>query len=197
MVRAPPPFLQLSLPMRQQSLFRNQTRAHGGSHSFKKRRSFRPLSTKQALHMTLRSQFAKGERSLLKHKNLINEVIQKASMHFDVKVYEKAICGNHIHLLIRGKSRPDLQNFFRVIAGHIAQKILQSFPITEFERKAAGGAPKGCQKNRRKFWDLLVYTRLVSWGKEFKRVAKYIIQNTLETLNIIAYQKRSTRYNTS
>ena len=155
--------------------------------------------------MTLRSHFATGKRSLLKHKCQINEVVKKASKQFHIEVYEKAICGNHIHLLIRGKTRVSLQNFFRVVAGHIAQKILQSFPITESERgaqKAAGGAlsrgvkqKEGCLKNQRKFWELLVYTRIVTWGKEFKAVAKYIIQNTLEALNIIAYQKRSTRFN--
>ena len=157
--------------------------------------------------MTLRSQFAKGQRSLLKHMRQIDGVIKKASELFDIRVYEKAICGNHIHLLIRGKTRLNLQNFFRVVAGHIAQKILESFPITNAERgaerKAAGGAPRGvrkkpvCQKNQRKFWELLVYTRIVTWGKEFRTIAKYIVQNTLEALNIIAYQKRSTRYNSS
>ena len=189
--------------MKQQSFFKNQTRAHGGAHSIKKRRRTRPLSTKHALHMTLRSQFAKGQRSLLKHKSHINEVIKRASEQFHIIVYEKAICGNHIHLLIRGKTRFDLQNFFRVVAGHIAQKILQSFPIMSSERKAAGGAPMGvrknpgCLKNQRKFWELLVYTRIVTWGRDFKTVVKYIIQNTLEALNLIAYQKRSTRFNSS
>ena len=196
-LRAPPQFLQYAPPMKQQSFFRIPTKAHGGAHSFKKRRATRPLSTKHPLHMTLRSQFAKGQRSLLKHRNPINEVIKKASERFDIKVYEKAICSNHIHLLIRGKTRVSLQNFFRVIAGHIAQKILYSFPVTEQERAAknvAGGAPRGCKKNQRRFWELLVYTRMVTWGKEFKTVAKYIIQNTLETLNLIAYQKRSIMY---
>jgi REP element-mobilizing transposase RayT len=190
--------------MKQQSFFKNQARAHGGAHSVKKRRTPRPMSTKHALHITLRSQFAKGQRSLLKHKKPINEVIEKASKQFQIQVYEKAICGNHIHLLIRGKTRVNLQNFFRVVAGHIAQKILESFPITKQEReaeRARGGAPTsgkmkktGCQKNQRKFWELLIYTRIITWGKEFKTVTMYIIQNTLEALNVIAYQKRSTRF---
>ena len=187
--------------MKQQSFFKAQSKAHGGSHSINRRRRKRVLSTKQALHVTLRSEFAKDSRSLTKHKKHIDFVLQKAAGLFAIRVYEKAICGNHLHLLIRGKNRAQIQNFFRVVAGHIAQEILRQFPITTTERqKAAGGAPtkkKGCKKNQRKFWQLLIYSRIVSWGKQFKTVARYIVQNTLETLNIIAYQQRKTRYNIS
>lgn len=167
--------------MKQQSFFKAhskaQAQAHGGSLSLNKRRSKRPLNTKQA------------------------------------------ICGNHLHLLIRGKQRVQIQNFFRVVAGHIAQEILRQFPISKTEReaerdklelKAAGGAPaftgvggkrrvlkkKACKKNQRKFWQLLIYSRIVSWGREFKTVSRYIVQNTLEALNIIAYRQRKTESKT-
>ena len=188
--------------MKQQSFFKAQSKAHGGSHSTNKRRSKRVLSTKQALHVTLRSEFAKDSRSLTKHKKHIDFVLQKAAGLFAIRVYEKSICGNHLHLLIRGKNRAQIQNFFRVVAGHIAQEILRQFPITTTERqKAAGGAltqkKNGCKKNQRKFWQLLIYSRIVSWGKQFKKVARYIVQNTLEALNFIAYRQRKTRYNSS
>lgn len=195
--------------MKQQSFLKAQNKAHGGILSLNKRRSQRPLNTKQALHVTLRSEFAQGDRSLLRHKNHINSVIKKATKLFNVCVYQQAICGNHLHLLIQGKQRTQMQNFFRVVAGHIAQEILRQFPITKTERdrlevKAAGGASaftgdrgqhgtikkKVCKKNQRKFWQLLIYSRIVSWGKEFKTVAQYIVQNTLQALNIIAYTQR-------
>lgn len=187
--------------MKQHSFFKAQGRAHGGSHSINKRRAKRPLSTKETLHVTLRSEFAKDRRSLLKHKNHINFVIKKAARLFNIRVYEKAICGNHLHLLICGTRLAQIQNFFRVVSGHIAQEILRQFPITESERdKTAGGAPKrkkGCNKNQRKFWQLLIYSRIVTWGKEFKTVTRYIVQNTLEALNLVAYQQRKTKYNSS
>jgi hypothetical protein len=83
-----------------------------------------------------------------------------------------------------------LQNFFRVTAGHIAQGILKEFPLPSGE----GGAPKGaCHKNQRKFWDLLIYSRVMTWGREFKVVSAYVIQNTLEALGVIAYKPRRVR----
>jgi len=207
--------------MKQQSFFKAKSKAHGGEHSINKRRSKRPLNTKQALHVTLRSEFAQGHRSLIKHKNHINYVIRKAANLFNIHVYEKAICGNHLHLLIKGGKKVQIQNFFRVVAGPIAQEILRQFPLTQANREDyrggapgnsnGGGAPrkskknsekkKGCKKNQRKFWQLLIYSRIVSWGKEFKTVTQYILRNTLEALNIIAYQPRRTerkkRYNSS
>jgi len=55
-----------------------------------------------------------------------------------VKVYNYALAGNHLHLLIKGSSREEIQNFFRVFAGHAAQRILKDFPLT---KTVEGGCP--------------------------------------------------------
>lgn len=172
--------------MQQLSLLPRASREHGGVLSVGKRRGRRPLSTGEALHLTLRSDHAKGARSLLKHRDLIDAIAKKASRRFNVKIYRQAICGNHVHFLIKGKRRKDLQNFFRVFAGHIAQSILRRVPMSPAEVKLQ----RGCAKNQRKFWQLLSYTRVLSWGREFRNVADYIVRNVLESLNLIAYQPR-------
>ena len=203
--------------MKQQSFFKPSRKEHGGILSVQTRRSRRPISTKHPLHLTLRSDYAYGSRSLLKHRTLINSIGKKFSRRFGVQIYRQAICGNHIHLLVRGTTRLGLQNFFRVFAGHIAQQILAGAPIMELERNKVqarvygGGAPvdselkralakklrskadsqrQGCKKNQRQFWGQLTYTRVISWGKEFSTVSRYILQNTLEALQMIAYQPR-------
>jgi REP element-mobilizing transposase RayT len=167
-------------------------RAHGGSHSVGKRREARPLNLKLSHHITMKSHHAFGARSLFRHKKLILGLIKKNAYRFQVKVFEYAIQGNHLHLLVKSQTREGLQNFFRVVAGHSAQKILQIYPL----KLQAGGAPdekKGCSKNRRKFWSFLLYSRVVSWGREFKTVVQYIQRNTLELFNLIAYQPRLKR----
>lgn len=188
--------------MKQQDFFKPTRKDHGGINSLGTRRSRRPLSTKNPLHLTLRSDFAYGRRSLLKHKVLITYIGKKFSRRFGVRIYRQAICGNHLHLLIRGTHRIGLQNFFRVFAGHIAQEILGTAPLTKAEKAIGRGSAlldqnsksqSGCRKNQRKFWALLTYTRVVSWGREFNTVAKYILQNTLEALMIIAYRPRYIR----
>lgn len=179
---------------------------HGGSWAVNKRRAFRPMNPRLTLHITLKSQHAVGGRCLFRHKKVILRVMRKAQKLFHIKVYEYAFAGNHMHLLVKGFDRESLQNFFRVFAGHTAQGILKVCPLPKSScqgsTKLAGGAPtKGekegrkrkiepCKKNQRRFWSFLLYSRLVSWGREFKNVMNYIEKNTLETLKIIAYELR-------
>jgi len=123
---------------------------------------------------------------------MILSLMKKYSVRFQVKVYEYAIQGNHIHLLIKAHSREGLQNFFRVIAGQSAQRILKEFPLSQNVGGTSGhgGQKVGCKKNQRVFWSYLIYSRVVSWGREFDTVTAYIQKNTLELLQIIAYQPR-------
>lgn len=166
---------------------------HGGLHAIHRRRSRRPLDTKKPVHLVLRSDLAKGPRSLLKNQKLVLRVLEKFSKRFRITIYEKAICGNHIHCLVKAKTRHELQNFFRVFAGQVAQEILRAYPLQKSER---GGTPKawGCQKNLRTFWSLLLYSRVVSWGREFKSVRAYVILNIKEALGLMPYKKRRARF---
>jgi len=172
------------------NMFPNISREHGGVLSVGKRRARRPLSTKQSLHVTLKSEFATNARSLLKFQDLIHSIIDRAALRFRIRIYQRAIAGNHLHLLIRGKTRTDIQNFFRVFAGHIAQEILRHHPLNAVDIKTSA---KGCAKNQRKFWSFLVYSRVITWGREFKIVSNYVIRNTLEVLCLIAYRPRKKR----
>jgi REP element-mobilizing transposase RayT len=168
---------------------------HGGSLALYRRRARRPLDLKRPVHLVLRSDLAKGSRSLLKHQEIVQRVLRKYSRRFQIRVYEKAICGNHMHLLVRAKTRRSLQNFFRVFAGQIAQEILRQYPLQKREQKAftgvrrRGGTPQH-RKNQRTFWSVLIYTRLVSWGRDFQAVKAYVIQNTKEALGLIPYKER-------
>ena len=117
--------------------------------------------------------------------------MRKAARLFNVKVYEYAIQGNHLHLLIKGPDRESLQNFFRVFAGHTAQNILKLHPLKPkelhtFTERGGAHTKKGCKKNQRKFWSYLLYSRVVSWGRDFKNVARYIEKNTREALRLVA-----------
>jgi REP element-mobilizing transposase RayT len=180
---------------------------HGGALAHKKRRSRRPLKIKKPLHVTMRSHLAKGSRSLLKNKSAVYSVLISSSRKFRIRIYRIAVCGNHLHLLVRGQKRVDIQNFFRVATGHIAQKILKSHPLQPAEvrwrerlssqRREALSKPQH-PKNRRVFWDALLYSRILSgWGNEFRVVAAYIEQNVLEALGIIPYQPRKTRFSSA
>ena len=150
---------------------------HGGSHGQGKRKRERPVSTKEAMHLVFRAKDAKGPLSLLQ-KRSVNFILffrRRFCKKFGVRVYEYANSGNHLHFLIRASSRVGLQNFLRAFAGKTAEKIT--------------GAKRGRPFGKR-FWTLLVYSRIVAWGRAFRNAKNYVIQNALETAGTIPYQPR-------
>jgi hypothetical protein len=180
--------LQFDLPLEDST-----RKSHGGSLSRGKRKGRRPLAIKKTHHTVMRSNLATGPKALIKHTKLIEAILSKSAKRFGVKIYRQAICWNHIHLSVKGSSRERLQNFFRVVAGHIAQEILRLYPLKPHEKRTAPDGPQ----YQRKFWEDLIFTRIVEWGREFKRVCAYIVQNTLEAQGLRPYQPRRKPRNTS
>lgn len=141
---------------------------HGGEHSKGKRKQARPIDTKCAIHVTLRSSRAKGSWSLLhpKHSRIIYQLISKLSDKHQVQIYRSVNVGNHMHLLIRAKTRESFHGFLRELAGKIAMLVT--------------GARKGLSFG--KFWDLLAYSRIITWGREFDSLHRYLIKNLFEAM---------------
>ena len=150
--------------------------AHGGDHTKGKRKERRPFDPKQALHVVLRSSKARGHWSMLnrRHSQPIHDFTHGLADRFGVRIYCYANVGNHIHLLIRAKSRPVLQRFLRELAGAIAIIVT--------------GAKKGASlvKNNqdRGFWDHLLFTRIVAFGRDFKGMRSYLIKNLFEAAGV-------------
>ncbi len=135
----------------------------------------RPVSTKKAMHLVLRSTLAKGPQSLLRNNKKVSEVIYKQAKACGVKVYRFANAGNHLHLIILPSSRAAFIKFIRSVSGLIARLIL----------KAEKGAAKAVQ-----FWDKRPFTRILEWGKDFKISSDYLLQNTLEAFGFIPFKPR-------
>lgn len=121
--------------------------------------------------MTLRSSKAVGKYRLTLHRKAIETILVTQAKRWDVTIYERSINSNHIHLAIRSKSRLGLQNFFRTIGALIARTVT--------------GAKKGNPFG--KFWDEVVWTRIVEWGKAFITLVNYVKKNILESTGTIPY----------
>ncbi len=94
--------------IKQLTLFPNQQKKFfGGALLFKKRKSKRPLSKKDSIHLVLRSDWATGRDSFLAKRNhqAIKQILVRFSKKFGVRIYQKAITSNHIHLLLRITNR--------------------------------------------------------------------------------------------
>jgi hypothetical protein len=136
----------------------------------------RPVTVKAPMHLVMRSELAKGSHSLLKLERRVQKIIYDQGRRFGVKVYRLANAGNHLHLVILPRSRRAFSAFVRAISGLIARAVL----------KVQRGHAKGL-----KFWAQRPFTRIVSWGREYREVCNYLLQNTLEALGFVAYRPRT------
>jgi REP element-mobilizing transposase RayT len=150
---------------------------HGGAVRKGKRKLARPFSPDKAMHITLRSSRARGKWSFLKGANQkkIENLIYSRSSKYGVKILQFANVGNHIHLLMRASSKKNFQNYLRVLAGIIPRKVT--------------GARKGVSVG--KFWDDLIYSKIVSWGRQFNATNNYVFRNALEGFGVIPPRSES------
>lgn len=153
--------------MKQLCLLAKPPAAFGGDLLIDPKRSIRPLSTKNPTHLVLKS---KPTFQLFKKKSVIEQIIRKQAKRFGIKIYEISIQKDHIHLNILIFSREMYKRFIRSITGLIARKL-----------------GKG-------IWKLRPFTRVTHWGKAYKTLKNYVLQNELEIQGVIPYQKRRHKY---
>jgi len=150
---------------------------HGGAMRAGKRKLARPIATKAPMHVVLRASRARGAWSLLHpgNRGSVDALIRRTATRFDVELEQLANSGNHLHLIIRGRTRGGIQGFFRTLPALLARRIT--------------GAKKGSPKGR--FWDALLYTRPVSWGRDLLALKRYLLRNDLEAVGFLSRGERT------
>ncbi len=142
----------------------------------------RPLSTKHSLHLILKSEQAIGSRSMLQKRNIqtVDRILRKQAKKFGVKIYHLVNVGNHLHLVIRITNRDLYTNYIRSVTGLIARHV------TNKQRGTATVAvtPSSNFAETPKFWVARPFTRLINWGRDFKRIHNYMNKNHREGLFI-------------
>ncbi|MBS1970306.1 MAG: transposase [Bdellovibrionales bacterium] len=139
---------------------------HGGVDSKGRRKEYRPLSEKKWIHLTLKSEKAKGPWSFLTPKNqqIIREILKSKSKKWGVQIAEVVNVGNHLHIKLKFKYREGFQNFLRSVTALIARKI------TNARRGHAAG----------KFWQGLAFTRVIKTRIEELQLRGYFKANRLQ-----------------
>ncbi|MGZ3743420.1 MAG: transposase [Pseudobdellovibrionaceae bacterium] len=150
----------------------------GGSPLKGKRKSARPLSTKKPLHLILKSSgssfFNPGNRKL---ENIFREHAKKHS----IKIYALSLNWSHVHLLVKLPNRNNYLAFIRTVTA----------AVVSFISKLRG-------ENKKGLFDLRPFTRILSWGRDFKNTFAYIEKNNLEAWGLAAKKKRpSVKVNSS
>jgi REP element-mobilizing transposase RayT len=149
---------------------------HGGSLRSGRRKTMRAIDPKQLLHTVLKSSKARGAWSMLHRRDRqhVDQAVTRIAKRHGVRVYRYANVGNHAHLLVKTPSRRAFQRFLKELAGTIALLVTGA--------KKGAALPKN--ETSRGFWDQLAYTRIVSWGREFKALELYILKNLFEAAGV-------------
>ncbi|MEK6555801.1 MAG: transposase [Bdellovibrionota bacterium] len=152
--------------MKQQTLFKmkDYSSEFGGDLLAGRRKTARPLSNKNPLHLVLRAD-TKKFGSFLKHRALIERHLKNFAAQFDGRIYKQALVSNHIHLVLLFRTRASYTNFIRAFCGTIARLLKVK-------------------------WLKRPWSRILAWGRAYKIALAYVKQNHREAMGEILYQNR-------
>jgi REP element-mobilizing transposase RayT len=139
---------------------------YGGEGVRGRRKVERPVSTRRPIHITLHSRRARGAWSLRRNEQAVRDALHACAARSGIKVYDFANVGTHVHLLVRARRREAFQAFLRSFAGIVA--------------RAVTGARRGRPLAAGPFWSALAWSRVVSWGRDYRGVRHYIFLNRIE-----------------
>ena len=132
-------------------------------------RQYRPRVTKEAMHLVLRSDRAKGAKSLLKYDAVVRKVIAKIAGRHGVRVYRIVNAGNHLHITLKLSKQFLWKGFISGITGGIARAL-------GFKRD---------ENSKQGFWNSRPFTRAIAWGRDYNVVKDYHVLNQLEVDGVV------------
>ncbi len=162
---------------------------HGGI--LRKKRSgrgYRPLSTRDSLHLVLKADRRRlRTTSLRTHQNFlsITNLIQKYSRRFYIKVDQYSIQADHIHVLIQASKRSNYMKFFRVLSGQIAQQLKNNGRL----RVTDTPTPTQTPSPGTGLWIYRPFSQVVQGRRAHRVMQDYIQLNEQEALGRISYSK--------
>ncbi len=106
--------------------------------------------------------------NLRKYKKTVDNEIHKWAKKFGIKTYDHSVQIDHVHFNMLISSIDNYKKFIRALAGRLAQLLKVKFRYRPF-------------------------TKLIRWGRQFKNVANYIIQNEEEITGVRPYKARQKR----
>ena len=171
-------------PFKQLKLLQREKLAYGGSllKTRAGRRHGRPLSTKETMHLTLRSSKARGSWSFLKGQNpaKIKAIVKKFADRYHVQVISLANVGNHLHMQIKLGHRQGYKPFIRAITASIAMAVTGMCRWRDRGSLMEHHELETKQISNYKFWDYRPFTRVVQGFRSVLTLKDYIRINQLE-----------------
>ena len=123
----------------------------------------------------------------VKKAEAIQRLAYRLAAQNDVRIYQYANSGTHLHLLLRAKTHQGFKRFLRTLSALIPRIV------TGAKKGLPIALPGGTGRTPRKFWDNLAYTKILNWGRQFFNGRYYVIQNELEADGHVPYWPRRSR----
>ncbi len=145
---------------------------------YRNKKYARPFDPSKAMHVTLRSACARGALSMAAPRTRfwLRQYVPSLAKRVGVRLYHFSNNGSHLHCVFRAGSPKSVHRFLRGLCGRIPRVVL--------------GAERG-KKKQTPFWEKRPYSRLISWGREFRNVIHYVERNVLESEGTLSYICRS------
>ena len=163
---------------KRRNMARKQSSLHGfpekerafspGKRTTRASRQYRPRGTKEAMHLVLRSDRARGPKSLLKYDRVVRSVIGKLASRHGVRIYRIVNAGNHLHITLKLSKQFLWHGFISGLTGGIAR-------VLQYKR----------ENSKQGFWNSRPFTRLISWGRDYDIVKDYHTLNQLESDGVV------------
>ena len=138
----------------------------------------RSISTRLPMHVVIRSEKARGERSMrasAERMRRVDAIVRGEAKRFGVRVIEFSNVGNHCHMLLKAFNRRLFISFLRSMTSRLARLLT--------------GARRG-RPAEGKFWDFRPFTRVVESHRGYRIARDYVLKNRLEAEGIVPPRKK-------
>lgn len=137
-----------------------KTREFGGSLLVGNRKSSRPLSTKEPILLTMKTE---GVSLFNPTVWSLDKIIQDYAHRYNVKLYETSLNWNHIHLLIQIPCHKRYKAFIRTLTANLVAYLSEKLG-----------------KDMSGMFTFRPHTKIIHWGKHFCAARDYVIKNQME-----------------
>ncbi|MGE0762024.1 MAG: hypothetical protein AB7N80_01975 [Bdellovibrionales bacterium] len=167
------PLLQQKYPLQYGGVLRTKA----------KNRGFRPLSSKESMHVVLRSSLAKKEWSFQHKRNRkrLAEFINRFSAKKGIELIKVANVGNHFHFHVRIPNRTLYKAWIRGLSSAIAVMVAGHEGLRRIKAQAKAKLTSPKTKVSR-FWDYRPFSRVVRGLRAYLSLKDYVEINELEGL---------------
>jgi REP element-mobilizing transposase RayT len=130
----------------------------------------RPFHSKADLHIVMRSEHATGKKSFLAHAKRVREITNSLAKRSFIELKDFANSGNHLHLIVRARSKPALTTFLKGLSGVLCRLVTGIQRGRAGEKRALGYS----------FWDGRPFSRILTTMEIFRAVKNYLELNRFE-----------------